>query len=272
MTGWVLATLLLYILSFALYLRNLYVENRVIGLAAGAALLAGLVLHYFALMDRARALHAVPYEDLWGSLSLFAWLLGATFLGLELVHRGRAFGPFVLPLVIALFSLSHTRDVSPHAAPASALAQGPIFALHVTLNILAYSAFSLAFVLSIVFLIQDRLLRTRKPGGMFWRFPPMDVLERMCRSAALVGVLALAAGITFGFVWADRLHGHYWSGDPKEIVSLLILAFYSTYLLISRSAAWRGSRAAVFCLVNFAFVMFSYSIVNIYLSRYHRFY
>jgi ABC-type transport system involved in cytochrome c biogenesis permease subunit len=268
MTGWVLATLLLYVVSFAAYLRNLYVENRVVGLVAGASLAAGLLLHYFALLERARVLQAVPYEDLWGSLSLFAWLIGATFLGLELVHRGRAVGPFILPLVVILFSLSHFRDVAPHPTPA----RGPIFALHVTLNILAYSAFSLAFVLSVIYLIQNRLLRARKPGGMFWRFPPMDVLERMTRSSALVGVLALAAGIAFGFVWADRLHGHYWSGDPKEIISLLILAFYAAYLWLSRSTAWRGSRAAVVCMVNFVFVLFSYSIVNIYLSRYHRFY
>ncbi|HUK29683.1 MAG TPA: cytochrome c biogenesis protein CcsA [Candidatus Acidoferrum sp.] len=268
MTGWVLATLLLYVLSFAAYLRNLYVENKAIGLTAAASLAAGLALHYFALMERAQLLKAVPYEDLWGSLSLFAWLLGATFLCLELVHRGRAFGPFILPLVIALFSLSHFRDVSPHPAPA----RGALFALHVTLNILAYSAFSLAFVLSTVYLIQNRLLRARKPGGMLWRFPPMDVLERMCRSSAFVGVLSLAAGIACGFVWADRLHGHYWSGDPKEIVSLLILVLYLTYLWLSRGTAWRGSRAAVLCLCNFAFVLFSYSIVNIYLSRYHRFY
>ncbi len=268
MTGLVLATLVLYVVSFAAYLRNLYVENRVVGISAAASLAAGLVLHYFALMERAHVLHAIPYEDLWGSLSLFAWLLGATFLGLELVHRGRAVGPFVLPLVILLFSLSHFRNVAPHPAAA----RGTLFALHVTLNILAYSAFSLAFVLSLVFLMQNRLLRGRKPGGMLWRFPPMEVLERMCRSSALVGVVALAAGISFGFVWADRLHGHYWSGDPKEIVSLLILAFYAAYLWLSQSTAWRGSRAAVLCLFNFAFVMFSYSIVNVYLSRYHRFY
>jgi len=171
-TGWVLATLLLYVVSFAAYLRNLYAENRVVGLAAGGSPAAGLLLHYFALIERAQVLKAVPYEDLWGSLSLFAWLLGATFLGLELVHRGRAVGPFVLPLVILLFSLSHFRDVAPHPAPA----RGTLFALHVTLNILAYSAFSLAFVLSTVFLIQNWLLRRRKPAGMLWRFPPMDVL------------------------------------------------------------------------------------------------
>lgn len=268
MTVWVQATLILYLLSFAAYTRNLYVENKFVGRFAALCLAAGLALHYLALMDRARVLQAVPYDDLWGSLSLFGWLLGATFLGLELLHRGRSVGPFVLPFVILLFSLSHLRNVAPHPVPA----RGVLFALHVTLNILAYSAFALAFVLSAIYLLQNRLLRRRTPGGMFWRFPALDVLERMTRSSALVGVVALAAGVACGFVWANRLRGHYWNGDPKEITSLAMLAFYAAYLLVSRRTAWRGARAMAFCMFNFLLVLFSYSIVNVYLSRYHRFY
>lgn len=268
MTAWVLATLCLYVLSFAAYLRNLFVENKMVGRFAALCLAVGLLLHYFALMERARMLQAVPYEDLWGSLSLFAWLLGAIYLGLEMVHRGRSVGPFVLPFVIVLFSLSHLRNVAPHPTQA----RGVLFALHVTLNILAYSGFALAAVLSAIYLLQNRLLRKRKPGGMFWRFPALDVLERMSRSSALVGVVALFAGTISGFIWANRLHGHYWNGDPKEITSLVMLAVYLAYLLVSRRTAWRGARAAMLCMFNFILVLFSYSVVNIYLSHYHRFY
>jgi ABC-type transport system involved in cytochrome c biogenesis permease subunit len=268
MTILVQATLLLYAVSFAAYLRNLYVENKCVGRFAALCLAAGLLLHYYALLERAKMLQGVPYEDLWGSLSLFAWLVGLIYLGLELVHRGRSVGPFVLPFVIILFSLSHIRNVSPHPSQA----RGALFALHITLSILAYSAFALAAVLSAIFLLQNRLLRRRKPGGVFWRFPALDVLERMSRSSALVGILALIAGSISGSIWANRLHGHYWNGDPKEVISLLMLASYATYFLVSRRTAWRGARAAMFCMLNFALVLFSFSIVNIYLSRYHRFY
>jgi ABC-type uncharacterized transport system permease subunit len=268
MTILVQATVLLYVLSFAAYLRNLYVENKWVGRFAALSLACGLLLHYYALMERGRMLHGVPYEDLWGSLSFFAWMVGLIYLGLELVHRGRSVGPFVLPFVIILFALSHIRNVSPHPTPA----RGTLFALHITLSILAYSAFALAAVLSAIFLLQNRLLRQRKPGGMFWRFPALDVLERMSRSSALVGILALVAGTVSGFIWANRLHGHYWNGDPKEIISLVMLACYLAYLLVSRRTAWRGARAAMLCMLNFALVLFSYSIVNIYLSRYHKFY
>jgi len=268
MTTLVLATLLLYVASFAAYVWNLYVEHPTIGRVASLCLAAGLVLHYYALLERAHAIHAVPYEDLWGSLSLFAWLLGATYLSLELVHQRRGVGPFALPFVIALFALSHFHRPVVHETTA----RGPLFALHVTLNILAYSAFALAFILSGIYLLQNRLLRDRKVGGMFWRFPTLDFLDRMSRSAVIVGIIALGLGVTFGFVWAHRLHGVYWSGDPKEVVSLLLFVIYAAYLLLGRTRAWRGARASALCVCNFVLVLFSYSIVNIYLSGYHRFY
>jgi HemX protein len=268
MTPWVQATLILYLVSLAAYARNLYVENKWVGRFAAACLAAGLGTHYLALMDRARELQSVPYEDLWGSLSLFAWLLGATYLCLELVHRGRSVGPFVLPFVLVLYCLADLRTVAPHPVPA----RGALFAMHVTMVILAYSAFALAFVLSAIYLLQHRLLRRHAASRMFWRFPSLDVLERMTRSGVLVGILALAIGLTCGFVWADRLQGHYWNGDPKEIVSVAILAFYAAYLFISRQAAWRGARASAICMLNFVLVIFSYSVVNVYLSRYHKFY
>ena len=53
---------------------------------------AGLAAHYFALLERARGLHTVPYHDLSGSMSLFGWLLALTYLSLELFHRQRSVG------------------------------------------------------------------------------------------------------------------------------------------------------------------------------------
>ena len=96
------------------------------------------------------------------------------------------------------------REARPIKAPP---AQGPLFAFHVTLNILAYSAFAISFVLSIIFLVQNRRLRDHKLGVVGWRFPALDVLERMTRSSVLIGCASLAAGMTAGLIWAHRLEG-----------------------------------------------------------------
>ena len=46
----------------------------------------------------------------------------------------------------------------------------------------------------------------------------------MSRSSVLIGCASLAAGMTAGLIWAHRLEGRYWDGDPKEIITVVILA------------------------------------------------
>ncbi|MFZ0635377.1 MAG: cytochrome c biogenesis protein CcsA [Candidatus Acidiferrales bacterium] len=263
------ACLTFYAVSFFCYARYLYTNDRWVGRAATLCLAAGIAAHYFALLERSRAMHAVPYDDLYGSMSLFAWLLGATYLGLELLHGRRSVGAFVTPIL--LICTACVTLLAPKTAPPPPPARGPLFALHVTLNTLAYSAFALSFVLSLIYLIQSRVLKERRPGRIFWRFPALDVLEGMSRSSVWVGLASLALGVAFGFVWEHRLTGRYSAADPKVIITLAIFALYIAYLWLAGSAGWRGARAARICACNFVIVLFSYTFVNLYLTSFHRY-
>lgn len=260
-----------YVVSLGLHIWFLYTDSRLIGRLATTCLAGGVVSHYFALLSRARAMGGVPYQDFYGSLSLFAWLLAVTYLGIERFHRQRAVAPFVLPFVIGFVTISTFLAPEPDAVRHSP-AHGPLFALHVTINILAYAAFALSFVVSLLYLAQNRWLRDRRLGPVVWRFPALEVLERMSRSSAIVGVTALSFGMGLGFFWAHRLLGHYVTGDAKEIISLIVLLVYATYLWLSRKTAWRGARACRLCVASFFIVIFSYTVVNFYLSNYHRFF
>lgn len=269
-TPWGTATLALYVISLGLYAGLLYSNRRHLGRAATTSLLGAMALHYLALLYRAKELQAVPYQDLYGSMSLFAWLLAATYVGLEAFHRQRSVGPFVLPFVIV--ALLAVALLQPETPPAEPQARGAMFALHVTLNVLSYAAFGIAFVLSAIYLLQNRLLRDHRLGTVFWRFPALEVLDRMSRSSVLVGVVALGIGLTLGSVLSRSLHGRFFTGDAKEIFSLMILLLYLAYAGLARSTQWRGARAARLCIFNFFLVVFSYTIVNFYLSSFHRYF
>jgi ABC-type transport system involved in cytochrome c biogenesis permease subunit len=259
-----------YAASFGCYTWFLYDTRKWIGRAATLCLAAGIALHYFALLERSRWAHTVPYDDLYGSMSLFAWLLAVTYLALESIHRQRAVGAFLVAFL--LLWLAPTLLAMPATAPLPPPARGPLFALHVTIEILAYAAFALSFICSLIYLVQNRVLRARSQGRVFWRFPALDVLERMSRSSVWVGVGALIFGSMLGFVWERRISGGYGGHDPKVMITAAILALYCGYLWLAHRSGWRGARAARLCAANFLIVLFSYTFVNFYLTAFHRYF
>lgn len=263
-------SLALYVASFCCYARLLYAPNEWLGRSATLLLAVAIVAHYFALLERSRFTHTVPYDDLYGSMSLFAWLLGITYLALELFHRQRGVGSVITALLVLW--MAGLESLASGAAGRPPSASGALFAFHVTLNTWAYAAFALSFVLSLVYLAQDRLLRSHHLGAAFWRFPPLDLLDRMARGGVWVGLVALCCGVSIGFVWERRLSGGFALSDPKVIVTVAILAVYIAYLALSRQAKWRGSRAALLCALNFLIVLFSYTVVNLYMTRFHRYF
>jgi ABC-type transport system involved in cytochrome c biogenesis permease subunit len=226
---WSYIALALYLASLALYGRFLYTGRLMTGRLATAALALGIISHYLALLERSRWVRSVPYDDLYGSLSLFGFLLAVTYLGLERYYHQRS------------------------------------------MSVLAYAAFALAFVLSLIYLLQVRRLRHRRPGPVVWRFPPLDALERMSRGSVRVGLLSLIAGTILGIIWQWQIRGHFLLTDPKVLVTLVILLLYGGYLWLSRSASGRGARASALCILNFVLVIFSYAVVNLYLSHFHKY-
>ena len=265
----VILTVLCYSAACGGYVAFLSTGRKNFGRAASLLLAVGLLLHFLAQLQRSGWGASPPYQDLYGSFSLFAWLVAVTYLGLEVFHRERSVGALVMPVVLIVFVVSAALVPS---EPVRVPAQGPLLVLHITLNVLGYAAFALSFVLSVIYLIQNRLLRDHRVRSLIWRFPALEVLERMSRSSVAVGLVSLTLGVGFGLFWFNRLEGTYWNGDPKQIITLLVLAVYAGYLWLGRSAAWRGARASALCVVNFLVVLFSYSVVNLYLSGFHRFF
>src|SRR6202011_541784 len=122
-------TLVAYLLSLGCYLAFLNTGRAVLGTCGSVLLVLGLVVHYFALLERSRGLHTVPYHDLYGSMSLFGWLLALTYLALEFYHQQRSVGAFAVPFILAFFIIAHLAPADRLSPPA---AHGPLFAFHVT--------------------------------------------------------------------------------------------------------------------------------------------
>ena len=263
-------TVLAYVASMVLYFRFLNTGKEVTGQLATALMFLGLVAHYLALLMRAKGTHTVPYHDLQGSMWLFGWLLAVTYLCLEIYHRQRTVGAFVLPIILAFFFTAYFVPDHPSATPS--VAHGVVFALHVTLSILAYAAFALSCVLSLMYLAEERFLKVRKLSDAVWRLPPLELLERMSRTSVLLGLITIAIGTALGFLVVDRQPGQQFYFDPKYVVTLIVVGLYLAYFQLARTTAWRGARASKLCVFNFVLVILSFTVVNFYFSQHHRYF
>lgn len=259
--GWV--AVLLYAGAEALAIRSLFRPRGRGGVPILVA--AGLIAQFADLHAIARTLGSVPYRTLGGSMALFGWMIGIAYLVLVLRHRERAIGPFLIPFVLAFSVLG---VLFPSNAPADPATRGSLFAFHVTLAILAYAAFALSFVLSVLYLIQNRQIRQRRTGVLFARLPPLEVIGRMNRTSVAIGIVVLSVSVALGVAWARQV----WTGlvDAKLLFAFVTLSVYGLLLWMDRRG-WEGPRVALLSIVGFVLVLFSYTFVNLYLSQSHVF-
>lgn len=259
--GW--TAVVLYAAAEALAIRSLF-RPRALGGVAGLVA-AGLVAQFAGLYLTAQSAGSVPYRTLGGSMSLFGWMLGLSYLVLVLRHRERAIGPFLIPFVLTFSLLG---QLLPSASPAGPATRGSLFALHVTLAILAYAAFALSFVLSMLYLVQHRQIRRGRTGVLFSRLPALEVIGRMNRTTVTIGIAVLTVSVALGIAWARRV----WTGlaDAKLLWAVVTLLVYGLLLWMDRRG-WEGPRVAVLSIVGFLVVLFSYTFVNLYLSESHVF-
>jgi ABC-type transport system involved in cytochrome c biogenesis permease subunit len=73
----------------------------------------------------------------------------------------------------------------------------------------------------------------------------------------------LTLGILTGGVWAAHAWGRFWSGEPREILSLITWMIYAGLLQFRLTAGLRGRRAATLTIFGFALVLVSFVSINL---------
>jgi ABC-type transport system involved in cytochrome c biogenesis permease subunit len=267
--------LVCYAISTGFYVAYLRSPRPAYGWAATSLAAVGAVLNLDSLYARSAALHSVPYRDLVGSMALLGFFLAVISLLLEIRHRDRSLGPYLMPVVL-LFLLVALRVPASKIPPAPEL-KGAVFAFHVTLNMLAYAALAVSCALSALYLVAGRALKGGKSlttDGAASRLPSLGYLERANRTSLGVGVLASTCGFILGGYWASRVwrpEHPSWALDPKIISVALILSFYWTILVRAHRGAAPVTTARL-SVAGFGLVIVSYTAINLFVSKLHAFY
>ncbi len=225
-------------------------------------LLCGLVLHTAALVCRGIGAGRLPLTNQYEFATCFAWAICAAALFFIWRYHFLTLGAFTAPLVFLMmgYAAMQSREVR---ALMPALQSGWL-GFHVSTAIIAYGNFGVACVVAAIFLLRDRMAHS-----MDGHIPGKEKLDSIGYRSVCLGFLFLTITMLTGALWAERAWGSYWSWDPKETWSLVTWIIYAIYLHLRIRRGWRGKSAAVFAVVGFVCVIFTYIGVNTLLPGLH---
>jgi len=107
---------------------------------------------------------------------------------------------------------------------------------------------------------------------LYENLPSLEALEHLSVQAAIVGFLFLTISMLIGIVWLPRLVENYSYYDPKLVSTVLVWLLYAGVLLAHYLLDIDGRRIIRISLGGFVFALLSMTVVNMFLSDFHRFF
>ena len=257
-----------YGLAAVLYVFSLVFRKETPGkLASWVALVgcignaAGLALRWYESYQIGGGYGHAPLSNIYESLTFFALMITVIYLLVEKRYQSRVIGAFALPL--AFLALAYASfGTSDKIQPLIPALKSNWLIAHVITCFIGYSAFGVAFGISIMYLFTTG--RRREPAGaILSRMPDTTMLDELTHQLIMFGFLFLTVGIITGAVWANSAWGRYWGWDPKETWSFITWLIYAAILHFRLMRGWRGKRIAVLSIIGFAAVLFTYFGVNL---------
>lgn len=228
---------------------------------AGGAMgnLAGIILRW--IESYQMGIGHAPLSNLYESLIFFAMTIALTHLFIEYRYKLRFVGVVASPIAFLVMAYASLPKVNDAIQPLIPALQSNWLIAHVMTCFVGYSAFAIAFGVSIMFLLKPS--GNGPQSGIVSRFPDFDILDDLTHQMVMFGFLFLSIGIITGAVWANQAWGRYWGWDPKETWSLITWLIYATLLHARLMRDWKGKKIAVLSCVGFFAVIFTYFGVNL---------
>jgi cytochrome c-type biogenesis protein CcsB len=264
----IIVTILLYMLSAAGYFAYLFFQENYLHRASYLLVLAGFFCHTLSIAYNGITSRGFPVRNLHETLSIAGWTVAGFFLVFQSRFKLKVLGIYAAPLIaLIMFAVAQVPNTPTQE---QSIFKNFWLISHVVTVFIGNAAFALACGIGILYLLQERAIKTKNPGFFFRRLPSLDMLDGTGYTCIIVGFTLLTFGLISGFIYAKTIWGRFWSWDPKEVWSGIAWLFYAALLHERLSVGWRGRRAAVMAIIGFAILLFTFLGVNLLLTGHHK--
>jgi ABC-type transport system involved in cytochrome c biogenesis permease subunit len=200
-----------------------------------------------------------------GSLLLLAWILTVFYLFGSIHHRRRAWGVFVLPLVVGLVILSRVDPGATGSESTWALVVGSLKGsrfwrgVHYALLLLGAVGVCVGFVSSVMYLVQARRLRAKVPPGQGLALLSLERLEEMNLRAITLAFPLLTAGVMVGLalMFGAGKETTRENFDWKVLATGVLWFVFALMFFLLRVFRLRGRRIALLNITAFLLLLLS---------------
>lgn len=201
-----------------------------------------LILSLVALVTHVAALIGVFTETSFVKVNLFISLTIITFI-LSFLNTIRGDHPASLLIRPAIYGLAALSLVTVLLVPAEVgrpIYMTPIFALHMSLALIASAILTLASFYGVQLLYVNRLLKQRSAKAVSHRIPPLMSIEQYFFRLLTTGTIVLLLAMIVGFIYLEDLFAR--GQLHKTIFSIMALLAFGGIVIVHY---WRGLRGRI---------------------------
>jgi ABC-type uncharacterized transport system permease subunit len=214
---------------------------------AFAAFTLGSVFHFVSIVEEGIVNNRCPITNFYETLSMCAFLVVIVYLLVQVRYKVDSLAVFIFPLVFVMALVSTLGN--PVSAWSSPIVRDTWLTVHIVLVLLGYAALMFAAVASLLYLFQERELKTKKPAKFYYRLPALGTLDELISKFMAVGFVLMTLAVIAASTWAFIELKADWIKQPKIQISFFTWATYLALVCLRVTAGWRGRKAALMTVV-----------------------
>jgi HemX protein len=204
----------------------------------------GFIFQTAFLSIRGHELGRCPITNLFEVIIFVAWSVALFYIVVGSAYRLSLMGAFTAPLVVLLQLVALIASVDyRHAVklPANSWLE-----FHASISLVAYGAFALACIAGVMYLVQERQLKTHELRSIFYHLPPLTDLFSAIVRLLWWGFVLYTLGLISGFFVGEPLP---W---PQIVCAIAVWILYAL-ILQGRYLRWFApKRVAALCVIGFS--------------------
>src|SRR6266576_3389298 len=202
---WLRVALVFYGLGLVYVLVALTRTKELLNRLSLHAAYLGMIFHFVAIAEAVYQSGELSLASLSVAASVLGFLIMVVFLLVYMVYQTTSPGIVVFPLVFLLTFVGASGQ-EPFVLASSTARQGWLIA-HISLVFAGYAALVLSFSASLLYLIEEHMLKAKRPARLLSRLPALQVTDDIGFRSLLIGFPFMTAGLVAGLVIAQASFG-----------------------------------------------------------------